>query len=40
MTEKASEITELLRAGTDMDYTDLINELFALKEDRKKLCED
>ena len=37
--EKAVEITELLRAKTEMDYSPLEDELFLLKNRLKDLCE-
>ena len=33
MYEKCSEITELLRAKTEMDYTPLINELLSMRDE-------
>ena len=36
--EKVSELTELLRARTEMDYTDLLNEIMLLKEKLAGLC--
>ena len=37
--EKASELTENLRAGRQMDYAPLIRELFSKRDELKKLCE-
>ena len=36
--DKACEINELLRARTDMDYSELMNELTALKDEYAKLA--
>ena len=38
--DKAVEITELLRNRTDMDYSELLEELLKLKEEYKALCEE
>lgn len=38
MVEKTSQITELLRARTQMDYTPLLNELLSMKEALSELC--
>ena len=37
--DKASEITELLRSRTDMDYSSLLAQLTDSKEKLAKLCE-
>ena len=37
--DKVCEITELLRAKTDTDYTQLLSEITALKEALQKICE-
>ena len=37
MYEKCSEITELLRAKTEMDYTPLVNELLSMRDELKAL---
>ena len=39
MFEKASEITDLLRARTDMDYSSLLSELSGMRDQLAKLCE-
>ena len=38
--EPASEITENLRAGKQIDYDPLIEKLFAKREELRKLCEE
>ena len=38
--EKASEITELLRARTEMDYTELLDELSALREELVNILDE
>lgn len=38
--EKVTDITELLRAGTDMDYSSLKSEILSMRDELKKLCED
>lgn len=40
MYEVCSEMTELLRARTDMDYTPLLNNLLEKKEALSALCAD
>ena len=37
--EKVDEITELLRSRTEMDYSELINDIIALRDELAKLCE-
>jgi HPt (histidine-containing phosphotransfer) domain-containing protein len=37
--EKVCEITELLRAKTEMDYTEILSEITALKEALQEICE-
>ena len=37
--DKTVEITELLRANTDMDYTKLMNEIFELRDDLRQKCQ-
>jgi hypothetical protein len=36
--DKTCEINELLRARTDMDYSELLNELMTLRDEYLKLC--
>ena len=36
--EKTCEINELLRARTDMDYSELMNDLMSLKDEYAGLC--
>ncbi len=40
MYEKCAEITELLRARTQTDYTPMLKELFELKEELDRLCAE
>ena len=40
MYDKSVELTEPLRARTQMDYTTLVNELISMKEDLAALCAD
>ncbi len=40
MYEKCSELTELLRARTDMDYSQLLSDLLEQKEVLSALCAD
>lgn len=39
MYEKSCEITELLRARTQMDYTPLITELLSMRDTLRALCD-
>ena len=38
--DKVNEMTELLRARTDMDYTEMLSEILALRDELKKLGEE
>ena len=38
--DKTCEITELLRARTQMDYAPLLGEILALRDELKALCAD
>lgn len=40
MYQKTSEITELLRARTETDYTPMLNELLLLREDLRSITEE
>ncbi len=40
VSEKVSEITELLRGRTETDYGPLLNEILDLREKLKELCAD
>ena len=40
LVEPASEITEHLRAGEQMDYAPLMEKLMAKREELRKLCEE
>lgn len=40
MYEKCSQITELLRVRTEMDYTELVKELLSKKAELEALCAD
>ena len=37
MFDKCSEITELLRAKTEIDYTPLVNQLLSMRDELKAL---
>ena len=37
--DKVSEMTELLRAGTQTDYQTMVEEILALRDELKALCE-
>ena len=40
LAEPATEITENLRAGTEMDYGPLLEELLAKRDELKTICEN
>ena len=37
--DEVCEITDLLRANTEMDYTERLNSILAKRDELKKLCE-